>query len=381
MVLTKFANTKRINKGAGDTVRVNRILRPSKQTSEATMGTLIAPASAKNLATNHRDFWLENWGDTFGFNEDVDVTSWIQEKDNRSTIANQMVQSLEYQIGKKMCTQGMRWRIDKDSDYQKSATVTTGHATAPVATGLNEGTDDFWKGGYMTVTNAAGPNYDISFLLSGFTHATDTMTTVINNVGSIGTNTPPQSFTTSSSFLITVGTGLAATDKLTTTALMDVTARHELLQTEKFPGGMLRAILHSAQKRDLHDDTVFQNSAIYDKSERFERYALGQWFDLEFLIASELYREDTDGTENQSTGLVYVAPIFGKNSYSIFTFANPGGDGKFAVEFYVVDKPDSQNLRNSAKYLSWKGFWAGGVTRATSMIGLMTGATDMGITV
>lgn len=381
MVLTKFANSKSIKGGSGDAVRVSRLLRPAKQTSEATMGTLITAANAKNLAANHRDFWLENWGDSFGFNEDVSVASWIQDPDNRETIATQMVQSLEYQIGKKMSTQGMRWRIDKDANYQLSGACTTGHATTLISTGLDEGTDDFWKGGYTTITNAAGPNYDICFNVSGFAEASDAATTVIANVGAIGTATPPQSFTTSSKFLITVGTGLIATDILTTDALLDVTGLHELLETEKFAGGIYRAIIHAGQHRDLWTDTTFKNSAIYDKSERFERYQLGRWFDIEFLVASEIYREDADGTENQATGAVHVAPIFGKNSYSIFSFANPGGDGKFSVRFDIVDTPDSGNLRNSAKFISWKGFWAGGVTRATSMIDLMTGATAQGITV
>lgn len=358
-----------IGKGEGDKIRVNRLLRPTKQTSSSSMGTLIAPASAKNLLTNFQDFSLENWGDTFGFNEDVDITSWVSDEDNREVIANQMAQSMDYQVAKKLGVGGMRFRIDKDSSYQVSGAVDSGSTTTLVDDALTEA-NDYWNGGTVTITNASGANYDIASKITDFVAGTDTATL-----------SAPQAYGSSSKYHMTVGTGLAATDKLTTTGLMDVAARHELLETEKFPGGMLRMIIHSAQKRDLNDDSVFQNSAIYDNSARFERYQLGRWFDIEFLVGSEIYREDVDGTENQSTGVVYFAPIFGKNSYSIFSFANPGGSGKFSMKWYVVDQPDSQNLRNSAKFLSWKGFWAGGVTRATSMIQLMTGATDMGVTV
>jgi N4-gp56 family major capsid protein len=180
---------------------------------------------------------------------------------------------------------------------------------------------------------------------------------------------------------VTVGTGIAATDVLTTGALLDVAARHELFQTERFNGGLFRMFMHAGQHRDLWDDTTFINSAIYDASDRFRTYRLGRWFDIEFLVSSEVYREDVDGTENQSTGVVYVSPVFGRNSHSVFTFANPGGSGKFGTKFLIVDTPDTSNLRLSRRYISWKGMYAAGVTRATSVIDLMTGATDIGITI
>ncbi len=102
---------------------------------------------------------------------------------------------------------------------------------------------------------------------------------------------------------------------------------------------------------------------------------------MELLVGSESYREDADGSENQETGLVYLTPIFGAESYAIYSFANPGGSGKFSVSWDAVENADSGNLRRSARYLSWKSMWAGGVTRATSCINLLTGATDLGVLV
>ena len=371
LVAPRFAVNQKVSKGEGDTVRVNRILRPSKVTSASSSGTLIAPASAKALTSNFKDMSMQNWGDSFAFNEDVDVTSWISQAENRDVVANQMARSLDYQTMKTLATEGLRWRIDKDSDYQKSGTCTgTPTTTALISTGLDEGTDEVWAGGDVTITNSGGPSYDISSAISAFTHASDSAAVVF-----------PQAPTTSSKYSITVGTTLAATDILTTTALLDCAARHELMETEKFGGGLLRAFMHAGQHRDLWDDTTFKNSAIYDNSGRFKNYRLGRWFDIEFLVSSEVYREDADGTENQADGVVHVMPVFGANSYAVYSFANPGGSGQFGVKFYIVDQPDSQNLRNSANYLSWKGMFARGVLRATSVIDLMTGATDLGITV
>ena len=215
-----------------------------------------------------------------------------------------------------------------------------------------------------------GPNYDISSQLSAFDSATDTATVSF-----------PNATTTDTKGWACVGRGIAATDVLTTTGLLYVAALHEKLETEKFKGGLLRGFLDAAQKRDLWTDTTFLNSAIYDASDRFHNYSIIRWWDMELLVGSETYREDTDGTENQATGIVYVTPIFGSNSYAIYSFANPGGSGKFSVSWDAVDKPDSGNLRRSARFLSWKSQWAGGVTRATSVINLLTGATDLGVLV
>lgn len=372
LVASRWANTKTIGRGEGDTVRFNKILRPAKVTAAATPGTLITPSDATALTSNYFEFGIENWGDSFGFNEDVSVTSFIQDKDNRETIANQMARSLDYQIMAKLATQGIRFRIDGDTDYQKSGTCTgTPTTTALISTGLDETTDDFWAGGFATVTNPAGPNYDLTRQVSAFAESTDTATTAAF----------PQASTTASKYWIAVGTGIVATDKLTTDGLLLSMARHEKFETERFDGGMLRMFIDADQHRDLWTDETFKNSAIHDSSERFKNYRLGRWWDTEFLASSEMYREDVDGTENQSTGVVYVATLFGKNSYSISSFANPGGSGKFGMKFQIVDTPDSQNLRNSAHWISWKSMWAGGVTRATSVHGLMTGATDIGVIV
>jgi hypothetical protein len=372
LVAHRFASKQKVERGAGDTIRVNKILRPARTTSTSAEGTLVTASSATNLVTNFREFSLENWGNSFGFNEDVEITSFVSDAQNREVIARQMAQSLERQLQKKLATQGMRWRIDKDTEYQRQGTATANSTTTSLESGNTFviTTDDL-NGGYVTVINPDGPNYDITSAITDCTTTTaDTAAVVF-----------PQACTADSNFIATVGTGIAATDVLTTGALMDMSAHHELFETEKFTdSGGYRMFMHPAQHRDLWNDTTFVNSAIYDNSGRFKSYKVGRWFDIEFLIASELHRESESGSAGM-TGAVYVSPVFGANAYSIYQFYNDGGSGAFGVKFYAVDTPDSGNLRNSAKYLSWKGHFAAGVTRATSCIGLMTGATSMGMNV
>lgn len=374
LVSDRFANNSMVGKGEGDTIRVNRILRPAKQTTVSTAGTLVTDGDAKALTSNFKEMSMEIWGDSFGWNEDIDVTSFVKNKDNRDVVGNHMARSLDYQIMKKLATECFRHRIDKDSTYIRTSAATAASTTTNLVTdGTFVTTTGDMDGGYVTVINPAGPNYDITSAITDSTSDTaDTAAVVF-----------PQACTTASNCHGTVGTGIVATDVMTTTALLDVAGRHEILETQTFGDGLFRMFIHAAQHRDLWDDTTFIDSAKYDSTSpgRMGSYRVGRWFDIEFLVSSEVYREDVDGTENQATGVCYVAPCFGKNSHSVFTFANPGGSGKFATKFYAVDEPDSKNLRLSARWLSWKGMFAAGVTRATSVIGLMTGATDMGLDV
>lgn len=368
LLVDKFATNKIMGRGEGGTLKLNRLLRPPKVTSATSEGTLITPSSAKALTSNVVNLTPEFWGDTFEFTDKVDITSFISDADNRHVIAGQLARSLDYQGMKILATQAMRHRIDKDATYQVSGTADSGSTTTLVDDALTQA-DDAWNGGFLTITNPGGPNYDATQKVSDFVASSDTVTTDAFN----------HAHTTSSNYRMTVGTGIVASDKMSITGLLDVSGLHRKLETQKFKGATLRCFMDAAQERDLWDDTTFLNSAIYDDSDRFENYRVGRWLDIEFMVSSEMYREDVDGTENQATGVVYVAPIFGANSYSIVRWGM--GVGDFGVEWHYVDTPDSQNLRLGAKWISWNSHWAGKVMRATSIINLMTGATSQNIVV
>jgi hypothetical protein len=114
----------------------------------------------------------------------------------------------------------------------------------------------------------------------------------------------------------------------------------------------------------------------------FKGYKVVRWAGLELVISSNVYREDVDGTEYGhggagTTGVCYVSPILGKNTYALTPWGN--GEGKFAVNWHIVDGPDSYNLTLNQKFISWKTFWGGSVLRSTSCINLMTGATSQAI--
>ena len=364
LVADKFANTKILGKGAGGTWTVNRILRVAKQTTEGTFGTRIAGSAAKNLVSNKMQIQPELWQDSFGFDDDVDIKIFFTKADYDKTIGQHMANSLDYQLQKTLSTQCLRHRIDKDGTYQKKFTADSATATTIVEADFTEA-DDFWNGGFITVTNPDGPAYDETQQVTDFVAATDTLTT----------NAWANTLTTDSDARIAVGTGIVATDVLTSAALLDVAGLHRKLETEKFPGGVLHGFIDAAQEADLWTDTSFVDNSAYDASQRFANYRLVRWLDMELLISSNVYREDVVGVESDGAGVVYVAPVFGANSYCLIKWGTPGS-GIYGVQFLYVFEPDSENLTANERYVSWKTSIGKGVLRSTSVIGLMTGATD-----
>jgi len=377
LVATQFASPDAMRRGEGGTLVYNRTLRPSLCNSAATTGTLVAGGSSgvKSLTSNKVSVTPSLFQDSFGFDDDVTIEAFFSNQQYKESIQNQMAISLDYQAQKLLSTQGMRHRIDADATYQKAVTASAGTTTTTSFSGLLTEADDFWNGGYLSVTNPDGPNYDHpARLISDFATSGDVVTH----------SAFPTASTISSKFRVVVGTGVVATDTLTTTGLQDVLGLHDKLETEMFDDGYLRGFFDAAQHRDLLKDTVFVAAMEYDNSEYFKGYRVVRWCGLELLISSNIYREDVDGVEYGhggagTTGVVYVSPIIGRNAYALTPWGN--GAGKFAVNWYIVEGADSYNLTANQHYISWKTFWGGTVLRSTSVINLMTGATSQALLV
>jgi hypothetical protein len=350
--------------GESGTVRWARVLRFPKITTAATEGTLFAESSARDMTSNYIEASPSKFEDAVGIGYEADVTSWIGKKQAQDEIADQIARTCEYQLIKEISTGGIRTRIDADTTYEVNGTADSGSTTTMVDDARTEA-DDAWNGGFLTYTGPEGPNYDVTQKVSDFVASTDTLTTAAFN------HTP----TTSSKYHLCVGTGIVATDIMTTTGLIVNSAIHEALNTPRFKGGIYRMFLHAGHHRDLWSDDTFKNSAIYDNSGRFETYRIGRWFDQEFYVSSELYQEDADGTENQSSGAVAIAPCFGKGAYGLVYWGN--GSAKYGVDMWHVNKPDSQNLTLAKTWLSWRAYFAPKTLCATRCVNTLAGYTAL----
>lgn len=365
--IARFAVKHYERAGEDGTVKWNKILRLAKITSARTNEyDMFGHASAGSLTANYIDSSPVTYENSIGFTDKVDIVSWIKNADNRKVIANQVARTTEYFTNKEIATHSFRHRIDNDSTYENSFTAAATPTTTSMNTDLTDANDTY-NGGIVCFTTPGGAAYDEATPVTDFVQSNGVVTmTALHNAP-----------TTSSSGRISVSTGIVATDKLTTTGLIRVSALHEKLETEKFGGGVYRMMIDSEQHADLWSDTTFLNSAIYDSSERFKSLRVGRWFDIEFMVNSELYREDEDGTENQASGIAHVTPCFGANAFAAIHWGD--GDPIFGINIFPVMDPDSNNLTGSRRWISWKGFFNVQVLRSTSIICLVTGATDLGI--
>lgn len=369
MVLSNFGVSEGVPINGGNTIRVNRVLRPSKVTTAKTPGAQVklGDAGIKSLTSNYRDFNLEIWESTFGINEDVDIVSFITMPKNQKTIANQMARTHEYQLMRRLARESLNWAIDTNSGAdQKFGNAIAGSTATVINTSLTDA-NGYWDKAQICFYNPESNSYDDAVTVTSYLLASGACT--LERAINIPT-------ATTSKFIISRRTALGATDIMTVSGLEDVAFVHEHLETPKFAGGLLRGVFSAQQHRDLRKDTRWSNFVQYDRSKTIENYTPGRWCDMEFLVGSEVYRADVDGTENQATGAVHTSPIFGADSFAVFRYGS--GVGNFNAEWYVVDKPDSYNLSNSVKHLTWKTKWTGGALRGTSIVALNTGVTAYG---
>lgn len=372
-VAEKFAQTKIIGKGAGGTWTVTKLLRVAPDTSSKSFGALVAGSAAKNLVSNKIEITPELWQASFGFDDDVDIKTFYKDSDYIQTIGQHMANTLDKELIKTISVQCMRHRIDIDAGTNtESGPVTNASSTTVFgASGFTTRADDYWNGGFCTVVNPSGEGYDETKKISDYDDAggvSDREFTTAAFTNALGTT---------SNIHVVRGDSLAASDKLTSDGLLAVAGLHRKLETIKFPGGILHGFIDAAQEADLWSDDDFKGNASFDTRQRYSQYRLVRWLDQELLVSSNIYREDVVGAAADA-GVVYVAPIFGVGSYCLIRWGTPGA-GSYGVKFMHVTEPDSGNLTMNERYISWKTSIGKKVLRSTSIIGLMTGATDQNL--
>lgn len=374
----KYANKKNVSKGAGGTVRFQRLRRPAINTTAASYGTLLAAASAKAITSEYYEVTPVLYQDAFGIDDGVDYNSLLLNEDFQKLIASQAARSLNQTYHNIIGTQGMRHRVDADATYEVASTPTTNGTTTTLVDTVLTQADGFWGGagggntvGYVTITSPESPNFDETRRVTNFVAVSDTATF----------DAFPLAVTTACNYRIVSSATIAATDKLTVTGLLACRGQLSLTEADLFSGGTLKGYVHPNQMADLETDSVWQNIAIYSRPDQIDTYGMVRVYGIELTQDSQVRREGVGTAAGNydgvyaANGTAYVAPIFGDNSHSIMPWGG-GGDGNFNLQFIYTTGSDSGNLVNSARWIGWKAHYAGKVDRATSVVNLVTGATS-----
>ncbi len=368
LIFERFAVRRPIEKGAGGTYRVNRLLSLPKVTTTTSEGSYTGVAAAGKFDSEALEFTPIVFDDARAITREASWDAILKMEHYRKAIADQIARSLNYYGHKQINTNSIRIRVDADSDRELAGTPSAADGTTVTSTDF-AGKSDAWAsgGGYMCMTNPQAPCYGESKIVTAFDGGTDVATVNF-------TNTP----STSSKFYIGCSDGITSADIFNTTVLKRAAFYHKLLQTPKFDDGVLYGFLHPQQEFDIWSDTTWENSAIYDDSGRFKNYTLVRWAGINMLIPSEGYREDTDGTENED-GAVYLGCIFGMEAYTIAKWGQ--GNGAFAVKITTVEGPDRVDVHGYIKVLGWTTRFSLPVINAAKIITIITGASDEGLLV
>lgn len=366
-VFGRFSKKGKMKK-EGNILKMNRTLQLARQTT-FNLSEGATTNTDKSLSTNAIIQTVGIVGDTLAWTDLSMLVSIVEEGELHKAVADQIVATKAYLVAEELATHSLPHRVDNDSTYEVNGTVDSGSTTTMVDDALTQ-TDNFWgtdttHPGVVAFVAPTGTNYDIAVPVTDFVASTDTCTL----------ETLQQTVDTSSKYHMAIPTGIAATDKLTLTALTRVAAIHQRMKTPKFNGGIFYGIIDTEQNQDLYGDTTYQAIMQYSKPSLIGNYKVQPVLDTHLIVADDcMYRMDVDGAAN-ATGVVHNALIFGKDAFKVTKWQGGKDDWGVKIHVFGIDDPDSGNKFGMKGWISWNAKAAVGVLRATSIVNLWTGAT------
>jgi hypothetical protein len=388
-----------IPQGKGDTVQWDfqvPLARPSAALAEATDVVPEIIYQSKKTAT------AEEWAKA------VEVTRRLQLTHKHLTgakgwnamtekVAQSMAEALDYRCIGVLATEGYRMRVDKNTDYEKNVSTTSDGAadgTTVISTSLTEA-DDFWNGGYCTIrgldtSNASRASYWETQPITDFASGTLTVTAF------------PGQIKSGCTIHVCVGTGITAENVITTNSIARggrQLKRHKGVrfndslvmkgmspQTKNVvPGGgggiYWVALIDQDHEYDFMQDVTWTDAGINQDIKALQNGAVKDWMGFRFFGTTQAWREDVDGTENESSGVVHPVIFLAQESYGISPVEEPGMKdlgigGNFAVILNLKtpeDFSDYAKVRSSVAAQSY--FAIRGLNSAWNVV-MLGGCSD-----
>ena len=133
---------------------------------------------------------------------------------------------------------------------------------------MTEAAADYWNGGHFAAFDPFGTNYGHGAQVADYVQGTLTLDTAAMNT-----------WDATSNYRLVRGDSLAASDKLTGSAVKYAVALGNALQMYTWKGGFYNVILCPETQSDLMDDSVFQALAEYhgDDKSIYNGYIKSLW--------------------------------------------------------------------------------------------------------
>lgn len=324
-----------IPQAKGDTVQWDfqvPLTRPSAALAEATDVVPEIMYQSKKTAT------AEEWAKA------VEVTRRLQLTHKHLTgakgwntmtekVAQAMAKAMDYRCLGILATNGYRMRVDKNTDYARDVATTSDGAaggTTVVSTSLTEA-DTFWDGAYCTVIALDSANASIASYWE--TRAVSSYVT-----GTLTVAAFPGIIKSGCTVHVCVGTGITAENVIATNAIsrgIRQLKRHEgvrfndalvtkgmTLQSQNIvPGGAggvyWPILIDQDHEYDFMQDVTWVDAGINQDIKALQNGAFKDWMGGRFYGTTQTWREDVDGTENESAGIVHPVIFLAQEAYGI----------------------------------------------------------------
>ncbi|MFZ5559713.1 MAG: hypothetical protein ACOZAL_02890 [Patescibacteria group bacterium] len=349
----------RIPQHSGDTIKFIKRLRLPRDTTELSASE---QPVAKALHTMDITATAKEYGNRITIERIPDLTMLNMRFTDAAAeeLANLMARQADYLITTKLAKNAFRVRADFDPTYQKQVTTTSdggSGGTTFISTALTQA-DDFWNGGYATVMNV-----DNAYLSRESIYETRPITDFANITGTVTVSPAFNSIIKSGCVMwLCVGTALVASDALTTDVFARAVARLALNKAKQFSGkagenlppkkkagAYWRVLLDAHTTYSFMIDTTFVNMGIYQLAQNLIDGTGVKWQGCNLHGRTQPWREDVDGTENESAGAVHLVHFCGEGSIGISDVISEGAKPPFGAKVnYLTAKDLGQSVeRNS----------------------------------
>jgi N4-gp56 family major capsid protein len=258
--------------------------------------------------------------------------------------------------------------LDNSSTYSYEGTVDASAATNSTTVLYDAaltGANNLYDGAHFATTYKSTKNYRHGSMVTDFSATNDLVTL---------TTAAPAIFTTGTTYRIVVGTGLAAVNKMTGTAIEYAVAKARENKFYTFPGGWFKSSLAPQVEYDLLANTVWRNIGQYQQAAMLEKWEIGKLWGVQFYRATMPYRESVAGVKNMTGGVVFSTPIMGQHA-----LANVSLEGMREHKILIkTPGPQSTNEPYDEKgTIGYKFYAAPKSLNAAFCINLMSGATGV----
>lgn len=359
------AQHKNLPLNEGKTVNFTRYMPLATRTTALTETTTggIAEGSGKTLVENTVSATVAPYGDFTEIHEMVRLTSIDKNLVAKvEVIGVQAKETIDELMWRQYGDNCLRLRADSDATYQLDSVTDGAGSTTTIVDSVLTQTDDYWNGGYVTITDRNNAAY-------GETRAA----TDFANSGAIVTvdaafSTAPG---TACDYHISISTGLAntnAADNLThlniARAKRELDVRHAL----PFKNGMFCGLMDPRNEFDFFGaDTTLTGLAQQSRPSMLLDGVIGRWMGIEWKAQSVGWAHAV-GTDQTyvATGAATVVPVFGREAIGAVDLA--GQQQKVHMRSW---KDLGQEIPNHST-IGWEIIFAQKVLNSCWAVGLVT---------